>query len=122
MHHSEYVPLHLHSEYSLLDGAVKLDELLETAVSMKMPAVAVTDHGNLFGAVDFYKKAVKAGIKPIIGSEMYIAPRSRLDKTKTETEGAAFHLILLARDNDGYRNLITLSSKAYIEESVMRLR
>jgi len=115
MHHSDYVPLHLHSEYSLLDGAVKLDELVETAVSMKMPAVAVTDHGNLFGAVDFYKKAVKAGIKPIMGCEIYMAPRSRLDKTKNETEGAAFHLILLARDNDGYRNLITLASKAYIE-------
>lgn len=115
MHHSDYVPLHLHSEYSLLDGAIKIDELVETAASMKMPAVAITDHGNLFGAVEFYKKAVKAGIKPIIGCEVYVAPRSRQEKSRTEAEGAAFHLVLLARDNDGYKNLITLVSRAFIE-------
>jgi DNA polymerase-3 subunit alpha len=115
MHHSDYVPLHLHTEYSLLDGAIKIGELIEAAVSMKMPAVAVTDHGNLFGAVEFYKKAVRAGIKPIIGCEVYVAPKNRLEKTRGEAEGTAFHLILLARDNAGYRNLITLASKAYIE-------
>lgn len=115
MHHSDYVPLHLHTEYSLLDGAIKIAELVEAAASMKMPAVAITDHGNLFGAVEFYKKAVKAGIKPIIGCEVYVAPRGRFEKSKAETEGSYFHMVLLARDNDGYRNLITLASRAFTE-------
>ncbi|MEJ2314817.1 MAG: PHP domain-containing protein [Nitrospirota bacterium] len=115
MHHSDYVPLHLHTEYSLLDGAIKIDELVETAAAMKMPAVAITDHGNLFGAVEFYRKAVKAGIKPIIGCEVYVAPGSRHDRARSAGEGAAFHLVLLARDNDGYRNLITLVSRAFTE-------
>ncbi len=120
MQHAHFVSLHLHTEYSLLDGAIKIDELIEQAVAYKMPAVAITDHGNLCGAVDFYKKAVKKGIKPIIGCEVYVAPGSRFDRTKTNldsnlTEEAAFHLILLARDNAGYKNLTTLVSKAYLE-------
>jgi DNA polymerase-3 subunit alpha len=115
MQHSDYVPLHLHTGYSLLDGAIGIAELVKAASSFKMPAVAITDHGNLFGAVEFYKKAVRAGIKPIIGCEVYVAPRSRLDRTRGDAEGAAFHLILLARDNAGYRNLITLVSRAYTE-------
>lgn len=80
-----------------------------------MPALAMTDHGNLFGAVEFYKQVKKAGIKPIIGCEIYVAPSSRLDRGGNEGEGAAFHLILLARDNTGYRNLVTLVTKAYLE-------
>lgn len=115
MQHSDYVPLHLHTEYSLLDGAIRIGELVEAASKFMMPAVAVTDHGNLFGAVEFYKKAVKAGIKPIIGCEVYVAPGSRLDKTKSETEEGIFHLILLAKDNAGYKNLVTLVSRAYTE-------
>ena len=78
--HSDYVPLHLHTEYSLLDGAIRIKELVQQAIAYKMPAVAVTDHGNLFGAVDFYRQATKAGIKPIIGCEVYVAPGSRFDK------------------------------------------
>lgn len=120
MQHADFVPLHLHTEYSLLDGAIKIDELIREANAFKMPAVAITDHGNLFGSVEFYKKAVKAGIKPIIGCEVYVAPGSRFDRAKTSidstlSEEAAFHLILLARDNTGYRNLTTLVSKAYLE-------
>ncbi len=115
MQHSDYVPLHLHTEYSLLDGAIRIDELVETAASMKMPAVAMTDHGNLFGAVEFYRKAVKAGISPIIGCEVYVAPKGRLEKSRTDAEGSAFHMVLLARDGDGYRNLITLVSRAFTE-------
>jgi DNA polymerase-3 subunit alpha len=115
MHHSDYVPLHLHSEYSLLDGAIKIDELVAEAVNQKMPAVAITDHGNLFGAVEFYTKATKSGIKPIIGCEVYVAPSNRLDKTRGELDEAAFHLVLLARNNDGYRNLATLVTRAYTE-------
>lgn len=114
--HSDYVPLHLHSEYSLLDGAIKIRELIEQANAFKMPAVAVTDHGNLFGAVEFYRNATKAGIKPIIGCEVYVAPGSRLEKKQgSDSEESSFHLVLLARDNNGYRNLVTLVTKAYTE-------
>lgn len=120
MQHSDFVPLHLHTEYSLLDGAIKIDELVEQASAYKMPALAITDHGNLFGAIEFYKRAVKAGIKPIIGCEVYVAPNSRFDRSKTNidndlSEEAAFHLILLARDSAGYKNLTTLVTKAYLE-------
>ncbi|MBF0557770.1 MAG: DNA polymerase III subunit alpha [Nitrospirae bacterium] len=120
MQHSDFVSLHLHTEYSLLDGAIKIDELIEQALAYKMPALAVTDHGNLCGAVDFYKKAIKKGIKPIIGCEVYVAPGSRFDRAKTNldsnlSEEAAFHLILLARDSAGYKNLTTLVTKAYLE-------
>ncbi|MFZ5997853.1 MAG: DNA polymerase III subunit alpha [Nitrospirota bacterium] len=120
MQHADFVPLHLHTEYSLLDGAIKIDELIDQAVAFKLPAVAITDHGSLFGAVEFYKKATKKGIKPIIGCEVYVAPQSRFDRAKTNldsnlSEEAAFHLILLARDAAGYKNLTTLVSKAYLE-------
>lgn len=113
--HSDYVPLHLHTEYSLLDGAIRIDELIAKASLMKMPAVAITDHGNLFGAVAFYRKAIKAGIKPIIGCEVYVAPKSRFDKSRSDVEEASFHLILLAKDISGYRNLVSLVSRAYTE-------
>ncbi len=114
MHHSDFVPLHVHTEYSLLDGAIKINELIETAESYRMPALAITDHGNLFGAVEFYTKAIKAGIKPIIGCETYVAPKSRLDKERSGGEHS-FHLILLAKNNDGYKNLVTLVTRAYLE-------
>jgi DNA polymerase-3 subunit alpha len=113
--HSDFVHLHLHSEYSLLDGAIMIKELVETASAMRMPAVAITDHGNLFGAVEFYKKATKAGIKPIIGCEIYVAPKSRFDKEKSASEESSFHLVLIAKNSAGYRNLVTLVSKAYTE-------
>ncbi len=113
--HSEYVSLHLHTEYSLLDGAIRIKELVERAKEFKMPALAMTDHGNLFGAVEFYKQVTKAGLKPIIGCEMYVAPGSRLDKGGTENDEASFHLILLARNNTGYKNLVSLVTKAYLE-------
>ncbi|MBI4686134.1 MAG: DNA polymerase III subunit alpha [Nitrospirae bacterium] len=113
--HSDYVPLHVHTEYSLLDGALKIDELTQLASLYRMPAVAMTDHGNLFGAIEFYKKVAKAGLKPIIGCEVYVAPKSRFDKDKTEMPEASFHLILLAKDNNGYKNLVKLVTKAYTE-------
>lgn len=113
---SDYVPLHLHTEYSLLDGAIRIGELVEQAAAFKMPAVAITDHGNLFGAVEFYNRATKAGLKPIIGCEVYIAPGSRLERKNTaNVDEASFHFILLAKDNRGYRNLVTLVTKAYTE-------
>lgn len=114
--HSDYVPLHLHTEYSLLDGAVRIKELVEQAVAFRMPAVAITDHGNLFGVVEFYRYAIKAGLKPIIGCEVYVAPGSRFERKNTpDVEEASFHLILLAKNNKGYRNLISLVTRAYTE-------
>jgi DNA polymerase-3 subunit alpha len=111
--HSDFVSLHLHTEYSLLDGAIRIKELVERAKEFKLPALAMTDHGNLFGAVEFYKQVKKAGMKPIIGCEVYVAPGSRLDRG--DSEESSFHLILLASNNDGYRNLVTLVTKAYLE-------
>ncbi|MBF0520138.1 MAG: DNA polymerase III subunit alpha [Nitrospirae bacterium] len=111
MQHAQYVPLHLHTQYSLLDGAIRIDELVEKSVGYKLAALAITDHGNLFGAMEFYKKVSDAGIKPIIGSEVYISNGSRLEKTK----GSYHHLILLAKNMDGYKNLVSLVTKAYTE-------
>ena len=114
--HSDYIPLHLHTEYSLLDGAIRIKELVQQAVSYRMPAVAVTDHGNLFGAVEFYRLAVKAGIRPIIGCEVYVASGNRSEKRNTSNvDEASFHLVVLARDNKGYKNLVSLVTKAYTE-------
>jgi DNA polymerase-3 subunit alpha len=114
--HADFVSLHLHTEYSLLDGAIRIKELVGRAKEFKMAALAMTDHGNLFGTVEFYKQVTKAGIKPIIGCEVYVAPGSRTDRGGTDgKEEASFHLILLARDNAGYRNLVTLVTKAYLE-------
>ncbi len=118
MHHSGFVHLHLHSQYSLLDGAIRPEALLERAKKFKMPAVAVTDHGNIFGAVEFYEKAQKAGIKPIIGAETYIAPISMYDKTPPSRGGAptnAFHLILLVKNAAGYKNLCKILTKGYTD-------
>lgn len=108
---SPFVHLHLHSQYSLLDGAIHIKELVQTAKEFGMPAVAVTDHGNMFGAYDFYEQAKKAGIKPILGCEVYVAPQSRHDKTQR----GSFHLVLLARTQQGYQNLKYLVSMGYSE-------
>jgi len=114
--HSDFVPLHLHTEYSLLDGTIRIDELIERAIQYKIPAIAITDHGNLFGAIEFYRKVSRAGIKPIIGCEVYVARGSRFEKgTSKNHQDTAHHLILLCKDMDGYRNLVNLISKAYIE-------
>jgi DNA polymerase-3 subunit alpha len=98
--HSEYVPLHLHTEYSLLDGAIKINDVIAKAKEYNLAALAVTDHGNLFGAVEFYKKVSKAGLKPIIGCEVYIAPKSRFDKggAAGEASESSYHLILLCKE------------------------
>jgi DNA polymerase III subunit alpha len=111
-----FVHLHNHSDYSLLDGACRLDRLIARAAAMKMPALALTDHGNLFGAVEFYDAAHAAGVKPIIGCEVYVAHGSRADRTRTaDGRGAYDHLVLLARNREGYRNLTQLSSAGYLE-------
>jgi DNA polymerase-3 subunit alpha len=110
MNYSDFVHLHVHTQYSLLDGAIRLDDLFERAKKYHMSAVAMTDHGNMFGAVDFYQKAYNAGIKPIIGCELYVASGSRFDRS----EGAR-HLVVLAKDTHGYRNLMRLTSAGYLE-------
>jgi len=117
-----FTHLHLHSQYSLLDGAIKYGKLLKRCKKLEMDAVAVTDHGNMFGAVEFYTKALAAHIKPVIGIEAYIAPGSRLDKTKTSISDAAYHLILLAQNNTGYHNLLKLTSAGYLEGFYYRPR
>ncbi|HEY1663896.1 MAG TPA: DNA polymerase III subunit alpha [Verrucomicrobiae bacterium] len=116
MSHADFVHLHLHTEYSLLDGACRVDRLMEKARDMKFPALAVTDHGVLYGAIDFYKAAREHGIKPIIGCEVYVAPGSRLDK-KTSSGGrdVYHHLGLLAKDETGYKNLIKLVTDAHLQ-------
>jgi DNA polymerase III subunit alpha len=116
MSHADFVHLHLHTEYSLLDGACRLDRLMDKAHELKFAALAITDHGVLYGAIDFYRAAQEKGIKPIIGCEVYVAPRSRLEK-KTSSGGrdAYHHLLLLAKDEVGYRNLIRLSTAAHLE-------
>ncbi len=119
MSHSPFVHLHLHTQYSLLDGAIPHAPLFEHAKALNMPAVAMTDHGNLFGAVEFYEKAMNAKIKPILGCEVYIATRSRFEKEKREKDESGFdsicHLLLLAMNDTGYRNLMYLVSKGYLE-------
>ncbi len=124
MHHSDFVHLHLHTEYSLLDGANNIDALLKKAAEFRMPAVAVTDHGNIFGAVDFYQKAMKAGVKPIIGCEIYVAPGSRFDKSGSagKYEEASYHLLLLVRNRQGYKNLLKLVTAGYLEGFYYRPR
>ncbi|MDD5567818.1 MAG: DNA polymerase III subunit alpha [Candidatus Omnitrophica bacterium] len=122
MPRSDFVHLHLHTQFSLLDGACRIPELLNLAKQYNMDALAITDHGNMFGAIDFYLEAIKNGIKPIIGCESYIAPKSRLDKESRGIDEAAYHLILLARDETGYRNLMKLVSIAYLEGFYYRPR
>src|SRR5215468_2007407 len=116
MSHADFVHLHLHTEYSLLDGACRLDRLMDRAHEMKFPALALTDHGVLYGAVDFYQTARAKGIKPIIGCEVYVAPGSRLEKKSSSGGRDVYnHLVLLARDEVGYKNLIKLVTAAHLE-------
>ncbi|HDZ84851.1 MAG TPA: DNA polymerase III subunit alpha [Nitrospirae bacterium] len=110
---SEYVPLHLHTEYSLLDGAIRINDLIAKAKEFDISTVTMTDHGNLFGAIEFYKKVDKAGLKPIIGCEVYVTDDHK--KKGAGTNEKRFHLILLCKDINGYKNLTRLVSKAYID-------
>jgi DNA polymerase-3 subunit alpha len=109
-----FVHLHVHTEYSLLDGAARIDKVVEKAHKLGMPAVAITDHGNLYGVIDFYKAARQKGIKPIIGCEVYVAPRGRWQK-EPGRDDTRFHLVLLAKNMQGYLNLMQLVTAGYLE-------
>ncbi|UCF94715.1 MAG: PHP domain-containing protein, partial [Desulfobacterales bacterium] len=117
----DFVHLHVHTQYSLLDGAIRIDDLLRRTAEFGMRAVAATDHGTMFGAVEFYQKATKAGIKPIIGCECYVAPRSRFDKTALDNKDLS-HVLLLAETQEGYRNLCKLATIAQLEGFYYRPR
>ena len=120
---SEFVHLHVHSHYSLLDGGNRMAPLLAAAKAHGMKAIACTDHGNLYGAIEFYNKAQEVGLKPILGMEAYIAPRSRKDRgADTDLEKNNFHLLLLAINSTGWRNLMRLSSRSYLEGFYYRPR
>jgi len=114
---SNFVHLHVHSDYSLLDGACRIDRLMERATELGMKALALTDHGNLYGAIEFYNQAKAKGIKPLVGCELYLAPGSRLERAgRTADEGKnIFHLGLLVRDLTGYQNLLKLVSDAHLK-------
>ena len=110
-----FVHLHCHSDFSLLDGASSVEALVAKAKELGMPALALTDHGNMFGILKFYKECKKQGIKPIVGCEFYVAPGSRTEKSGSEKSARYYHLVLLAKNQDGYKNLMLLSSMGYTE-------
>ncbi|HYN43273.1 MAG TPA: PHP domain-containing protein, partial [Thermoanaerobaculia bacterium] len=114
---SDFVHLHLHTQYSLLDGANRTKELIRHVLKNGMTSMAVTDHGNMFGAFEIQSEAIEHGLKPILGVEAYIAPGSRLDREAVKTvdgEGRNYHLTLLAETPEGYRNLSYLVSEAFL--------
>jgi DNA polymerase-3 subunit alpha len=115
MEHSNFIHLHVHSQYSLLDGAIRFEEAFELAKKYGMNAMALTDHGNMFGAVEFYQTAIKHGIKPIVGCEMYVSPGSRFEKKTGEGGEGNYHLTLLVKNESGYFNLLKLVSLAHLE-------
>ena len=119
---SDFVHLHVHSQYSLLDAVCRVHDLVDLAKELNMPALAITDNGNLFGAIEFYNACLKRGIKPILGAEVYVAPESRFERSTHGLPGASYPLVLLCKDMVGYRNLIELVSIGYLEGFYYRPR
>jgi DNA polymerase-3 subunit alpha len=112
---ADFVHLHVHTTYSLLESTLRLENLLKKVQECQMPAIAITDHGNLFGAIDFYRQAHKFGIESIIGYELYVAPKSRFNKTSTGSGESSYHLVVLAKNLEGYKNLLKLTTRGYLE-------
>ena len=106
-----FVHLHVHTEFSLLDGACRIRDLIPRVQELGQPAIAITDHGNMYGVIDFYKAAKAAGVKPIIGCEVYVAPRTRFDKVHS-LDRESYHLVLLCENETGYHNLCYMVSQA----------
>jgi DNA polymerase-3 subunit alpha len=117
-----FVHLHVHSHYSLLDGGNRIEDLVSRAAELGMKHLAISDHGNLFGAMEFYKEAGAGGISPILGMGAYISPTTRGDRSMGNIHNAAYHLLLLAMNETGWHNLIKLSSRAYLEGFYYRPR
>ena len=110
-----FTHLHVHTEYSLLDGSSKIKELVVQAKALGMDSLAITDHGVMYGVIDFYKAAKEAGIRPIIGCEVYVTTGSRFEKEGNNSEDRYYHLVLLAENNTGYANLMKIVSKGFID-------
>ncbi|HHX12919.1 MAG TPA: PHP domain-containing protein, partial [Clostridiales bacterium] len=110
-----FTHLHLHTEFSLLDGSGKIKEMVLRAKELGMDSLAITDHGVMYGVIDFYKACKAEGIKPIIGCEIYVAPNSRFDREPGASEDRYYHLVLLAENNTGYQNLMKIASRGFIE-------
>ena len=117
-----FTHLHVHTEYSLLDGSNKIKEYVKRVKELGMDSAAITDHGVMYGVIEFYKEAVAAGINPIIGCEVYVAPRSRFDRELTGGEDRYYHLVLLAENNTGYANLVKIVSRGFTEGYYYRPR
>ena len=117
-----FTHLHVHTEYSLLDGSSKIKELLPRAKELGMDSLAITDHGVMYGVIDFYKKAKEVGIKPILGCEVYVAPGSRFDREQSRGEDRYYHLVLLAENNQGYQNLMKIVTRGFTEGYYYRPR
>ena len=109
-----FVHLHVHTEFSLLDGACRIKNMMERVKEIGQEAIAITDHGVMYGVIDFYRAAKKAGVKPIIGCEVYVAPRTRHDRVHG-VDNEAYHLVLLCKDEVGYRNLSYMVSQAFVD-------
>ena len=110
-----FTHLHVHTEYSLLDGSSKIAELAARAKELGMDSMAITDHGVMYGVIDFYRAARAEGIKPIIGCEVYVSPGSRFDRETVHGEDRYYHLVLLAENNTGYQNLMKIVSKGFVD-------
>ena len=110
-----FAHLHVHTEYSLLDGSSKIKELVGQAKKLGMKSLAITDHGAMYGVIDFYKAAKEAGIRPILGCEVYVTRGSRFEKEGNHSEDRYYHLVLLAENNTGYSNLMKIVSKGFID-------
>ncbi|MBQ8730068.1 MAG: PHP domain-containing protein, partial [Lachnospiraceae bacterium] len=111
----DFTHLHVHTEYSLLDGSSKIKEIVSRAKELGMDSLAITDHGVMFGVIDFYRAAREVGINPILGCEIYVAPGSRFDKEANASDDRYYHLVLLAENNEGYDNLMKIVSKGFVE-------
>ena len=117
-----FAHLHVHTEYSLLDGSNKISEYVSKVKELGMTAAAITDHGVMYGVIDFYRAARAAGINPVLGCEVYVAPGSRFDREKVQGEDRYYHLVLLAENNQGYANLMKIVSKGFVDGYYYRPR